>query len=60
MEYGSTDAGAYGAFAWAYMEVGDYENAMIQAQRARRLVFGHAAGLIEEIRRRSRWRVAAW
>ena len=54
MEYGSTDAGAYGALAWAYMEVGDYENAMIQAQRARRLGFGHAAGLIEEIRRRSR------
>jgi hypothetical protein len=36
------------------MEVGDYENAMIQAQRARRLGFGHTAGLIEEIRRRSR------
>jgi len=54
LEYGSIDAGAYGAFAWAYMEVGDYENAMIQAQRARRLGFGHAAGLIEEIRRRSR------
>ena len=54
MEYGSTDAGAYAAFAWAYTEIGDYENAMIQAQRARRLGYRGATGLIEEIRRLSR------
>ena len=54
LEYGSIDAGAYYAFAWAYMELGDHENAMIQAQRARRLGHPGATGLIEEIRRLSR------